>query len=557
MVFAFSQPGKQKGLNNFQYSSIKNKNCFKAAVVCAHPLAATVGFQMIKRGGNAFDAVIAAQWALAVVYPRAGNIGGGGFLVAHFANGKNTNIDFRESAPSKAFKDMYVDTLTGKANTALSQSGALASGIPGTPAGLFKTLQYARLPMKTLIQPAIDLAEKGFAITADEASHLNSAKADFIKYNSIVPVFVNLNREWKEGDTLIQKDLAKTLRRIRDYGEAGFYEGETASLLVAEMKRGGGIISKNDLKSYKAIQRSALSFVYRGHRVISMPPPSSGGVLLQQMLMMVENKPMKQYGFQTLKSVQLMIEVERLAFADRATHLGDPDYYKVPVKTLTSKAYIKKRLAGIDSTKAGVSDQTKAGFIKESDQTTHISVLDETGNAVSVTTTLNDNYGSKTIVANAGFILNNEMDDFSIQEGVANLYGAIGGKANSIAPGKRMLSSMTPTIVLKNNKPFMVVGTPDGTTIITSVFQSIVNVIDYGMNADDAVNKPKFHHQWLPDQVDLEKNFPGDVKKQLENFGYTIVERSSIGRTEMILVNRNGILEAAADKRGDDSVAGW
>jgi gamma-glutamyltranspeptidase/glutathione hydrolase len=374
--------------------------------------------------------------------------------------------------------------------------------------------------------------------------------------NTTLPVFYKTT-PWKAGDTLVQKELANTLKRIRDKGQAGFYEGETAALIVNEMERGGGIISKEDLKNYKAVWRNPVRFQYKGFDIISMPPPSSGGILIHQMLKMLEERPLPSYGFQTVKSVQLITEVERRAYADRAEHLGDPDFYKVPMKGLVAPAYIKQRMADYDSTKASVSANIKPGVIKESMETTHLSVLDKDGNAVSVTTTLNGGYGSKVVVAGAGFFLNNEMDDFSVQPGVPNMFGAIGGVANAIAPGKRMLSSMTPTIVLKNNKPFMVVGTPGGTTIITSVLQSLINVIDYNLNAFDAVNKPKFHHQWLPDEVRVEKDFPIEVRKGLEAMGYKIVESGAWSATEMILVKPNGKLETVGDKRGDDSVAGY
>jgi gamma-glutamyltranspeptidase/glutathione hydrolase len=548
---------QQSALNPYNYTSTKNQTCNKAAVVCAHPLAAQIGMQVLRKGGNAFDAAIAVQWALAVVYPSAGNLGGGGFMVARLSNGETTSLDFRETAPGKAFEDMYIDKKTGNANTMLSQNGQLSSGVPGTPAGLFATLKYAKLSMQTLIQPAIDLAENGFAITAMQASELNNEKSNFERQNAVLPVFVKRDADWKAGDTLIQKDLAVTLKRIRESGEKGFYEGETARLIVDEMKRGTGIITLKDLKNYKAIERPVIQFNYKGYSIISMAPPSSGGILLQQMLKMLEDRPLPQYGFETVKSVQLITEVERRAFADRAEHFGDPGFYKVPVQALVNDNYIKSRMADYDSTKASTSSNIKAGIIKESEQTTHISVLDEAGNAVSVTTTLNDDYGSKTVVAKAGFLLNNEMDDFSIQAGVPNLYGAVGGKANAIAPGKRMLSSMTPTIVLKNNKPFMVVGTIGGTTIITSILQTIVDIIDFGMNANDAVNKAKFHHQWLPDQIDVEAAFPARLRNELEAMGYTVKEREPIGRTELILVTPGGNIEAVADNRGDDSIAGW
>lgn len=546
-----------QSINGYHYSSTKTKICDKAAVVSAHALASEAGLLMLKKGGNAMDAAIATQWALAVVYPQAGNIGGGGFAVLRTKEGFASTIDFRETAPGAASENMYVDKKTGKANTRLSQSGHLAAGVPGTTAGLFASHKYAKLPMKTLIQPAIDLAEKGFIISAQEAANLNAVQQAFERNNTSPPVFVKTGRGWQAGDTLIQKDLAATLKIIRNKGKKGFYEGKTASLIVNEMERGAGIISLADLKHYEAKERTPVVFEYKGYTILTMPPPSSGGILLQQMLKMLESRPLAQYGFQTIKSVQLMTEAERRAYADRSEHLGDPDFYKIPWQTLVSDAYVQQRMMDYDSTRAGSSNHTKPGLIKESEQTTHISVLDAEGNAVSVTTTLNDLYGCKTVVGGAGFILNNEMDDFSIQPGVANLYGAIGGKANAIAPYKRMLSSMTPTIVLKDGKPFMVVGTPGGTTIITSVLQSIVNVIDFGMNAGDAVNKPKFHHQWLPDKIYVEKTFPEAVRQQLQAMGYTLEERSTIGRTEMILKLPNGQLEAVGDSRGDDAVAGW
>lgn len=556
-ISPFTAHAQTSAIDPYHYESIKAKVCREAAVVCAQPLAARVGMMILQKGGNAVDAAIATQWALAVVYPVAGNIGGGGFMVAHLNNNKTFTIDYREKAPAAAGKNMYVDSISGKANTNLSQFGHLSSGVPGTPAGLFAAHQYAKLPMKVLIQPAIDLAEKGFVITASDANILNDTKEKFLKYNAVIPVFVRNDRQWKTGDTLIQKDLAATLKRIRDKGLKGFYEGTTAGLIVAEMKRGNGLISKEDLKNYKAVNRTPIRFNYRGYEIISMPPPSSGGILLEQMLNTLSDYPLSQYGYGTTRSMQLITEVERRAYADRAKHLGDPDYYPVPAKTMVSKDYLRQRMADYDSTKAGKSEFIKAGMIPESDQTTHLSIMDADGNAVSVTTTLNGNFGSKTVVGNAGFLLNNEMDDFSIQEGVANMFGAVGGKANEIQPGKRMLSSMTPTILLKNNKPFMVVGTPGGTTIITSVLQSIVDVIDFKMNAYDAVNKPKFHHQWLPDRVDIENGFDEKVKQDLIKMGYSLKEGNPIGRTEMILVQQDGTLEAVADHRGNDSVSGY
>jgi gamma-glutamyltranspeptidase/glutathione hydrolase len=533
------------------YHFKKHVVCRNGAVVSAHPLASIAGIQMLKQGGNAVDAAIATQLALAVVYPGAGNIGGGGFMVARLANGSNITVDFREKAPAGAYRNMYLDAnqnvIPGK-----SENGHLAAGVPGTVAGIFGYYKYARLPFSKLIEPAINLAEKGFAITAAEASDLNDHQEDFKKYNSRVPVFVK-NSGWKAGDILIQKDLAKTLRRIRDRGASGFYEGETARLIVEEMQRGRGLINYEDLKNYSAMEREPMLFNYKkDYTIITMPLPSSGGILLPQMMRMVEDRNLSQYGFETTESVHLMAEVERLAYADRAEYLGDVDFFKVPVKTLISYPYVKERMKNFNKDSAGKSDVIKAGQIHESEETTHFDTYDKEGNCVSITTTLNDGYGCRTVIAGAGFLLNNEMDDFSAKPGVPNMYGAVGGDANAIAPGKRMLSSMTPTIVLYRDKPFLILGTPGGTTITTSVFQTLIDIIEFGMSASDAVNKPKFHHQWLPDILEVEKGFPKPVIEQLEKMGYRVQERGAIGRTEVIRISPSGEVEAVADRRGDD-----
>ncbi len=541
-------------INAYQYRSQKKVVAAMGAVVSAHPLASQVGVQILKKGGNAFDAAIATQLALAVVYPGAGNIGGGGFMVAHLKGGSNVTIDFRETAPAKASRDMYLDT-NGNPQMQLSQDGHLASGVPGTIAGIFAIIKYCRLPFKTLVQPAIDLAEKGFAITIHQAIDFNDTKDEFIKLNTAPVVFVK-DKPWKAGDTLIQKDLANTLKRIRDKGAAGFYEGATAAMIVAEMAKGKGIISLADLKNYKAKERKAMEFDYKTCHIITMPLPSSGGIIMQQVLKMTEDRDIATMKFGTAASVQLVTEAERRAYADRAQFLGDADFVKVPVATLTSKAYATKRMADYDASKAGSSDVTKAGNIKESEETTHFSIIDKDGNAVSITTTLNGGYGCRTVVSGAGFLLNNEMDDFSVKPGVPNMYGAVGAEANAIAPGKRMLSSMTPTIVLKNKIPYMVVGTPGGTTIPTSVIQTIMNVVDFGMGAQDAVNKPKFHHQWLPDEIFVENDFNDAVIKELKTMGYKVSKRGQIGRTELILISGKTIT-AVGDKRGDDDAEGY
>jgi gamma-glutamyltranspeptidase/glutathione hydrolase len=554
--FAVSCTTTRSSINGFQYTTNKIITGTHGAVVCAHPLASKVGVAMMQQGGNAIDAVIATQLALAVVYPGAGNIGGGGFMVAQLANGTSLALDYREMAPASASRDMYLDK-NGNVIEGKSINGHLSGGVPGTVAGLFESLKYARLPFKKLIQPAIDLAEKGYVLTDREAASLNGIQGDLQKYNTEPSAFQR-NRKWKAGDTLVQPDLARTLKRIRDQGAAGFYEGETARLIVEEMKRGNGIVTYEDLKNYKAKWRTPHVFDYKGYTVVGMPMPSSGGALLHQMMKMVEYRPLPSYGFLSPMAVQLMVEAERRAYADRAEYMGDADLYPVPQKGLTDDKYLEDRMKDFQPGVAGNSNQVKPGRIpKESEQTTHISVIDNQGNAVSVTTTLNNSYGSKTVIGGAGFFLNDEMDDFSAKPGVPNLYGAVGGEANAIAPGKRMLSSMTPTLVLQHGKPFLVVGTPGGTTIPTSVFQTIVDIIDFKLSTQDAVYKPKFHHQWLPDQVDVERTFPEDVRTALEKMGYKLHERAAIGRTEVIKVLPDGRFEAVADNRGDDDAEGY
>jgi gamma-glutamyltranspeptidase / glutathione hydrolase len=579
-----TQPQAQQ--TPYSYSVQRKVEVTHGAVVSAHPLASAAGVAILKKGGNAIDAAIATQLALAVVYPAAGNIGGGGFMVAHLARNPNAKtppthnpapksgkpttkpgppppppgldiaLDFREKAPAAATRDMYLDS-SGNPVTGLSENGHLAAGVPGTIAGIFAELKYARLPIAQLIQPAIDLAEKGFALTDAEARSLNSTRNAFTKYNTVKPVFIK-DGDWKAGDTLIQKDLAKTLRLIRDNGMKGFYDGETAQLILAEMHRGKGIITAADLQGYLAIERTPAVFNYHDHTILTMPLPSSGGVVLQQMLKMVEDQPLAAYGFESVKAVHLMTEVERLAYADRAQYLGDRDFYSVPVDTLVSAAYLKTRLARIPPIKAGKSTDIKAGVLTPaSEETTHLDVIDAQGNAVSITTTLNGGYGNRVVVGGAGFFLNNEMDDFSIKPGVPNMYGAVGAEANAIVPGKRMLSSMSPTIVLDEGKVSLVVGTPGGTTITTSVFQTLVDMLDFGLSAEDAVNLPKFHHQWLPDDIYVEAAFSTATEDSLKVMGYQVARRGSIGRTEVIQVTPDHKIIAIGDKRGDDTAIGY
>ncbi|MBO9732014.1 MAG: gamma-glutamyltransferase [Chitinophaga sp.] len=543
-------------LHPYDYTTEKDIKVLHGAVVSAHPLASRVGAIILQQGGNAVDAAIATQLALAVVYPGAGNIGGGGFLVGHLKNGRNIAIDFRETAPAKAHRDMYLDSL-GQPITQLSLDGHLAAGIPGTVAGLFASMKYAKLPFSKLIAPAIRLAEKGFVITAAEAAGLNETKADFERLNTTKTAFVK-DVPWKAGDTLIQKELAHTLTLIRNKGIAGFYEGETANNIVTEMKRGHGIITLQDLKGYKAKEREAVAFNYKGYTIVTMPLPSSGGICLQQLMGMVENYPLSQWGFQSPQSIQLMVEAERRAYADRAQFLGDPDFVKVPVAKLTDKKYLAARMQDFTPGKAGSSEQTKAGVFPESEETTHLSIIDEAGNAIAVTTTLNGHYGSRTVVGKSGFLLNNEMDDFSVKPGVPNMYGLVGTEANSIAPAKRMLSSMTPTLVLQGNEVLYSLGTPGGSTIITSVFQTLMNTLEFGLSPSEAINKPKFHHQWLPDVITVEPGFPDSTIEAMQNMGYKVVKRGPIGRTEIIKrAPESRYLEAAADKRGDDGAAGY
>jgi gamma-glutamyltranspeptidase/glutathione hydrolase len=545
---------KHTEINPYQYEVVKEKTFAHAAVTSAHPLASMAGAAIMKDGGNAFDAAIATQFALAVVFPGAGNIGGGGFMLARKANGELIGIDYREAAPSKASRDMYLDD-KGNPITKKSLDGASASGIPGSVAGMISTHAYAKLPLAVLIEPAIEYAEFGYVITEREAAGLNGQRANFLKNSSAPSAFTK--KEWKAGDTLFQPELAATLKRIQKKGLAGFYEGETADYIVKEMEHSAGIITKEDLKNYHPKFRKPIEFEYRGNHVISFAPPSSGGIIIAQMLQMIAPFNVGAMGANTEASVSLMVEAQRRAYADRAEHMGDPDFWKVPTKTLTSNQYAQDRMKDYVPGVAGSSKVTQAGQVHESEQTTHFSVIDAEGNMVSITTTLNDTYGNKTIVAGAGFLLNNEMDDFSVKPGVPNMYGAIGGEANAIAPGKRMLSSMTPTLVTVNNKPYISIGTPGGTTIPNQVYEGLVNIIDHKMTIKEAIDAPRFHHQWIPDMVAVESDFPETTFNALKAKGYTVTKRGRFGRMDGVLITKEGQRNAAGDKRGDDSVAGY
>ena len=531
----------------------------KAMVVSAREEASKIGSDILKKGGNAYDAMVATQLALAVVYPVAGNIGGGGFMVYRASDGKTGALDFREKAPLNASKDMYLDT-EGNVIPGKSSFGIHSVGVPGTIAGLFEVYKkFGSLPFKDLIQPAIDMARNGFKVTSKQAKALNRTRKLFEKANNYKVLF---DKEWKKGDLLKQEELAQTLERIRDNGQDGFYKGKTAQLFVDYVKELGGIISLEDLEKYKAIWRKPIEFNYKNHKIISMTLPASGGICLAQILKSIEPFDLTKIAHNSSKYVQLLTEAERRSYADRAHYLGDIDFINVPIDSLIATSYIKKRMNSFSWDKATKSSEVSHGAIlgHESDQTTHYSIVDQFGNAVSVTTTLNTGYGSKVLVKGAGFFLNNEMDDFSAKPGVPNVYGLVGSKANAIAPEKRMLSSMTPTIVEKDGKLKMVLGTPGGSTIITSVLQNIINIVDYKMGMQESVNKARFHHQWLPDNIRMEPNgFDSTTKDNLKALGYELVERNSliIGRVDAILLLPNGKLEGGADPRGDDKAVGF
>jgi gamma-glutamyltranspeptidase / glutathione hydrolase len=544
---------------SFSHNPVRAKN---GMVVSADPFASKVGCEILKKGGNAIDAAVATGFALAVTHPQAGNIGGGGFMVIRLANGESLTIDFREKAPAKAFRDMFLDK-NGNYDPDKARIGYLASGVPGTVAGLIMAhKKYGKLKFEEVITPAINLAEKGFPLNYRLANYIEHTIAEFTNFPSSMKIFTNNGVPYKEGDNFIQKDLANTLKRILKDGEEGFYSGETAKLIVKEMQKGSGLITLEDLKNYRAVIRKPVVGTYRGYEVISMGSPSSGGILLIHLLNILEGFPIEEWGWNSSKTIHYCVEAMKRAYADRAEFLGDGDFVKFPLDRLLSKEYAQKRRKEINPDSATPSKNISFGKqdLHESNETTHYSVIDSSGNAVSVTYTLNGGFGNYVVVDGAGFLLNNEMDDFSSKPGSPNMFGLIGSYANAIEPNKRMLSSMTPTILVKDNKPVLVIGSPGGSTIITTVLQVIMNVIDHKMNIQEAVDAYRFHNQLFPDHINYERlGFSKDVIINLEKMGYKLNEQVQAPNEAMgIFIKwQTGLFYGAADSRGYGTAEGY
>ncbi len=537
-------------------------------VVSASSYASQAGLDILKKGGNAVDAAVATGFALAVTYPAAGNIGGGGFMVVHLADGKNVTIDYREKAPLSAYRNMYLNP-DGEFNPELSQQGTTSAGVPGSVAGLIYALEkYGTLSLSEVIQPAIDLAVKGWELNERDARYFKDALPLLSKYPSTRRIYMKDSTTYKEGDLFIQPDLAWALEQIKERGKDGFYKGRVAQLLVKQVRSMGGYITTEDLEKYQPVERKPITGTYRGYEVISMPPPSSGGIALVEMLNILENYDLKREGWNTPQYIHHLVDAMKYVYADRTYHLGDADFYPVPEKKLISKEYAKtiyKRIEAAGNHTIPSADIKSPDIImhNESTETTHYSVYDSYGNAVSTTTTINSLFGSGIIVDGAGFFLNNEMDDFSSKPGVQNQFGLLGGEANSIQPEKRMLSSMTPTIILKDGKPYIILGSPGGSTIITVVLQVILNCIDFDMNINQAIAKPRIHHQWMPDSIYYErKALSNYLRNTLSAMGYNFIDEGAdqriLGIVEGIMIdNRNKIIYGTDDPRGGGLAAGY
>ncbi|MGC0786269.1 gamma-glutamyltransferase [Pantoea agglomerans] len=547
------------GVDSDTFHPVKAQHGMVASV---DAMATQVGVEILRQGGNAVDAAVAVGFALAVTHPQAGNLGGGGFMLLRTASGRATAIDFREMAPGHASRDMFLDK-QGNADSKLSLTSHLASGTPGTVAGLALAAQkYGTLPLSTLLAPAIKLARDGIPVNDALADDLKTyGKEVLITHPNSKAIFYKPDgTPWQKGDRLVQKNLAHSLQLIARQGPDAFYKGEIADEIAGEMAQHGGLINKADLAAYRAVERKPISGTYRGYEVFSMPPPSSGGIHIVQILNILENFDLAKMGFGSADAMQVMAEAEKYAYADRSEYLGDPEFVKVPWQALTSKAYAKTLAQQIDVAKARPSSEIKPGKLEpyESNQTTHFSVVDKQGNAVAVTYTLNTYFGSGIVAGNSGILMNNEMDDFSAKPGTPNVYGLVGGEANAVQPAKRPLSSMSPTIVAKGGKTWLVTGSPGGSRIITTVLQMVVNSIDFGMNVAEATNAPRFHHQWLPDQLRVEKGFSPDTLRLLETKGQHVKVLPSMGSTQSIMIGPDGMLYGASDPRSiDDLSAGY